>query len=88
MAKAKEPIIPAARRWEAIVPINPTISEEGMKWVDEKVREYGYVIGLAVILEAEDEYELANIVRDLSDEIHSSGYATAGPIERPRVIRA
>lgn len=59
-----------------VVPIS-AIESEGIAWIIEKIREYGSVTGLAIEVEAADSYELAMTMRDISDEISSSGYANA-----------
>lgn len=71
-------------RYTAVIPLPPAISEEGMKWVDEKVRESAYVVGLAIELDADDDYALAILVQGIEDEITSSGYIKGAlTIERP-----
>lgn len=83
MARAKKQEVVLRQDWTTLVPISLVISEEAMKYVEEKCREYGYVAGLAIILTADDEYELAGMVHELQAELDSSGYEGIGTMARP-----
>lgn len=61
-------------RYEAVVPLPTTLSAEGMESIGEKIRETAYVVGLAIELDAEDDYELALIVQGIEQEVEASGY--------------